>query len=159
MSDILSPARRVVSFDDVQQAGDYSGPHPVDSATGQIQQVWFLLPVHEGNKYEHSHEGCGIHGVHSPPHRFRECKDGSLEIRDSIGCGPKPYYWHGYLDEGNVWRQLKPPVLRNCSQDRVPQSRKPAIRLRRKPPGERDRKLPAISSSPSRRVLQAADED
>lgn len=40
------------------------------------------------------------------PARRVAALDGSLEIRASIGCGPQPYYWHGYLDEGNVWRQV-----------------------------------------------------
>lgn len=102
-----TPARRVASFDEIEQGGDYSGPHPVTYPDGERQQVWFLLPVHQGaDKYDHTGPGDGIHGVSSPPWDFRECPDGSLEIRASIGCGPPPYYWHGYLDEGNIWRQV-----------------------------------------------------
>jgi len=44
----------------------------------------------------------------SPPHTFRECPDGSMEIRASIGHtvpGQDELNWHGYLDEGNVWRE------------------------------------------------------
>jgi hypothetical protein len=40
-----------------------------------------------------------------PPHVFTEQEDGSLEIRESIlsgSCG-----WHGYLDAGNVWREVE----------------------------------------------------
>jgi hypothetical protein len=47
--------------------------------------------------------------ITEPPWEFRDCADGSLEIRASIACGrsdPEGEYWHGYLDEGNVWRQL-----------------------------------------------------
>lgn len=106
MSAILSPARRVAAIEDIEQAGDYSGPHPVEPADGDKQQVWFLLPVHLGGKYDHSVQGSGLHCVQSPPHTFRECADGSLEIRASIGCGQPPYYWHGYLDEGSTWRQV-----------------------------------------------------
>lgn len=104
---ILSPARRVASFDDLERAGDYTGPRPVQYPDGERQHVLFLLPVHAGtDKYDHSAQGSGVHGVTSPPWDFRECADGSLEIRASIGCGPQPYYWHGYLDEGNTWRQV-----------------------------------------------------
>lgn len=42
-----------------------------------------------------------------PPWTFRECDDGSIEVRDSILCGardPEGEYFHGWLDEGNVWR-------------------------------------------------------
>lgn len=44
-------------------------------------------------------------------HTYRECPDGSLEIRNSIGnlIGGDPATddgWHGYLDEGNSWRQV-----------------------------------------------------
>ena len=49
------------------------------------------------------------HRVASPPHVFRECSDGSLEIRESIVCGQGSStgaYWHGYLDEGHVWRTV-----------------------------------------------------
>jgi hypothetical protein len=102
-----SPARRVATLDDLERAGDYTGPHPVTYPDGERQQVWFLLPVHHGTgKFDRPDERSGIHGVTSPPWDFRECADGSLEIRASIGCGLQPYYWHGYLDEGNVWRQL-----------------------------------------------------
>jgi hypothetical protein len=104
---ILTPARRVASFDDLEKAGDYTGPHPQETSNGPRKAVYFLLPVHKGtDKFDHSNEGDGVHGVYEPPWTFRECPDGSLEIRVSIGCGAQPYYWHGYLDEGNVWRQV-----------------------------------------------------
>jgi hypothetical protein len=101
-----SPARRVHSFDDIIKAGDYWLTE-VEIKGVATPEVFFLLPIHTGfDKYDHSRQGCGIHGVTSPPWTFRECADGSLEIRASIGCGGQPYYWHGYLDEGNVWRQV-----------------------------------------------------
>jgi hypothetical protein len=103
---ILSPARRVASFNDLELAGDYTGPHEQEDAKGKRLVVWFLLPVHQGGMAEYA-PGNAIHGVYEPPWVFRECADGSLEIRESIGCGFAPdYYWHGYLDEGNTWRQL-----------------------------------------------------
>lgn len=68
--------------------------------------MWFLLPVHEGaTKFDRPTEGSGLHRVTEPPWTFRECPDGSLEIRASIACG-QPVYWHGYLDEGHSWRQV-----------------------------------------------------
>jgi len=100
--------RRVATFDDIERAGDYSGPHPITYGAGDERKVvWFLLPTHKGSdKFDRPDEHSGLHGVYEPPWTFRECPDGSLEIRASIGCGPQPYYWHGYLDEGNVWRQV-----------------------------------------------------
>jgi hypothetical protein len=72
------------------------------------RQVLFLLPLHEGAHWgDRPTPGSGVHGVTEPPWRFRECPDGSLEIRESIACGrgsPGGEYWHGYLDEGNTWR-------------------------------------------------------
>jgi hypothetical protein len=103
---ILSPARRVHSFDELRLPGDY-WLTTVDDHGKDVPEVFFLLPIHTGfDMYDHSREGCGVHGVTQPPWTFRECSDGSLEIQPSIGCGGQPYYWHGYLDEGNVWRQL-----------------------------------------------------
>jgi hypothetical protein len=104
---ILSPARRVATFDDLEMAGDYTGPDTVVYPDGERKRVLFLLPIHNGKDWgDHPDEGSGIHGVTEPPWVFTEQDDGSLEIRASIGCGPQPYYWHGYLDAGNVWRQL-----------------------------------------------------
>lgn len=105
-----APARRVDAMEDLERAGDYTGPHPIEFSEGADGLVvWFLLPIHHGkNMYDHKDQGSGVHGVYSPPWTFRECQDGSVEIRASIGCGmaSEGYYWHGYLDEGNVWRQV-----------------------------------------------------
>jgi hypothetical protein len=115
---VLSPARRVATIDDLERAGDY--------CTGAVYElgatkraVWFLLPIHTGkDAYDHDGPGSGLHGISEPPWTIRECPDGSVEIRASIACGrgakPRPdwpgyaggEYWHGYLDEGNVWRQV-----------------------------------------------------
>ena len=71
--------------------GDYCGP--LMGYTGEKPAVFFRNPV-----------GWFCH-VTSPPHTFRECEDGSLEIRNSIlstrGNGET---WHGYLDQGHNWR-------------------------------------------------------
>jgi hypothetical protein len=103
----LTLARRVPTLDDLERAGDYTGPHPVLRSGSQDLVVYFLLPTHKGvDKFDRPDEHSGLHGVYQPPWTFRECSDGSLEIRASIGCGHPGYYWHGYLDEGNIWRQV-----------------------------------------------------
>lgn len=100
--------RRVRSFDELERAGDYF-LDMVDDRGALKRQVWFLLPIHEGaTKYDRPTRGSGLHGVSEPPWTFRECPDGSIEIRASIACGrhdPEGEYWHGYLDEGHQWRE------------------------------------------------------
>ena len=95
------------TFTTPERPGDYSGP--VDIGQGKTA-VYFLLPGARDEQVVHPGVRS-IHSVHSPPHTFRECPDGSLEIRASIGAGPGEgpgggYYWHGYLDEGHVWRSV-----------------------------------------------------
>ena len=68
------------------EPGDYMGP--ISGYTGDVPMVIYVLP-----NGERGH-------VVSPPHQFRECADGSLEIRASIGART----WHGWLDEGHQWR-------------------------------------------------------
>ena len=112
MKAVITPGRRVATFDDLDWPGDYTGPHPSQRNGQECKVVWFLLPIHRGDKFSHAVTGNGLHAVYEPPWRFRECEDGSLEIRESIGCGIKPdYYWHGYLDEGNKWRQTSGKVF------------------------------------------------
>ncbi len=100
-------------MDEMGQAGDYYGPTDEVDHEGNVvgRGVWFLLPTHEGASiYERPTPGSGLHRISEPPWTFRECPDGSLEIRASILCGKTEEtpagYWHGYLDEGNVWRQV-----------------------------------------------------
>src|ERR1019366_4706801 len=76
------------------QPGDYCGP--IVGYTSDLPAVFYRLP-----------NGSSGH-VCSPPHTFRECPDGSLEIRNSIGHtvpSQPELNWHGYLDEGHVWRE------------------------------------------------------
>jgi len=49
--------------------------------------------------------------VTSPPHSFRECPDGSLEIRNSIlhTEAEHGFDWHGYLNEGDLWSDSPTP--------------------------------------------------
>jgi hypothetical protein len=99
--------RRVARLEDIERPGDYSGPHA--GWTGGRPAVFFLKPsVRDPDAPPHARS---VQHVVSPPHSFRECPDGSLEIRASIGAttGGDPATddgWHGYLDEGHSWRQV-----------------------------------------------------
>jgi hypothetical protein len=79
-----------------KQPGDYMGP--IYGYSGDRPAVFFLLPIARDAGVPAS--ARVTHHVVSPPHTFRECQDGSLEIRASIGAKD----WHGYLDEGHQWR-------------------------------------------------------
>lgn len=89
--------RRVNTIQEISQPGDYCGP--ITGYTGDLAAVFFLLPT--GRDEDTEPGGRSLHHVVTPPHVFRECPDGSLEIRASIGAEP---FWHGYLDEGHSWR-------------------------------------------------------
>lgn len=110
----ITIGRRVASVEELERPGDYCGPFeevegPDLTPSGRTA-VWFLLPLHEGaTKFDRPTPGSGLHRITSPPWEFRECPDGSLEVRASIACGrstPDGEYWHGYLDEGSNWRQV-----------------------------------------------------
>jgi hypothetical protein len=100
--------RRVKSLDELQQPGDYCRLK---------ESVWFILPVELDDEsipiWARPTTGDPFNGRHRIAQfddgsgwTFRECTDGSLEARPSIGCGVQPYYWHGYLDEGHHWRRV-----------------------------------------------------
>jgi hypothetical protein len=99
----LTPARRLPVVDGKptfpSEPGEYCGP--VTGYSGSLAAVFFLLP--NARDADAPPGQRAVHHVTSPPHIFRECADGSLEIRASIGAMP---WWHGYLDEGNVWREV-----------------------------------------------------
>jgi hypothetical protein len=91
--------------------GDYCGP--VYGYTSDLPAVFFLKPnARDANAPPSARS---VQHVTAPPHTFRECADGSLEIRNSIGETKThsigvpdidiPDGWHGYLDEGHVWRK------------------------------------------------------
>lgn len=83
------------------EPGDYCGP--ASGYTADKTAVFFVLPD-DGNLQPGDR---GIRHVCSPPHAFRECTDGSLEIRESIlSVLPTGNGWHGYLDEGHIWRRV-----------------------------------------------------
>lgn len=96
--------RRVSSIAEVKEPGDYCGP--ITGYTAVNPGCFFLLPIARDKDVESL--ARSIHHVEFPPHTFRECDDGSLEIRESIGAlgqGGK-MIWHGFLDEGHVWREV-----------------------------------------------------
>lgn len=84
------------------EPGDYCGP--IVGYTGEKPSVFFLLPT--ARDEDAPAPARSIRHVCSPPHVFRECADGSLEIRESISDQPGGTGWHGYLDEGHLWRQV-----------------------------------------------------
>jgi len=101
--------RRVPTFSTMTRPGDYCADTIIDD--GKTKRcVWFLLPTHEGvSVYDRPTRGSGLHCVTEPPWTFRDCADGSIEIRASIACGrhdPEGEYWHGFLDEGHRWREV-----------------------------------------------------
>jgi hypothetical protein len=102
--------RRVASVGEIEKPGDYCGP--IKGYTGDLEACFFLKP---NARDENAPPGArSIQHVLFPPHTYRECPDGSLEIRNSIssfisGAPRTPEFddgWHGYLDEGHVWRQV-----------------------------------------------------
>jgi hypothetical protein len=104
------PARRipVPESGDINEVfplepGDYCGPYK--GYTGDKEAVMFVLPDGGGDMGR----ADGHRHVCSPPHVFTEQPDGSLEIRESILTlenRPDGTPWHGYLDAGNVWREV-----------------------------------------------------
>jgi len=97
--------RRVATVEEIERPGDYCGPISTEPWTGRklpmaVAGCFFLLPnaLDEGAQPGQR----AVHHVLFPPHTYRESAGGSLEIRNSIGAQP---YWHGFLDEGHVWRE------------------------------------------------------
>lgn len=91
------------------EPGDYCGP--ILGYTGDLPAVFFLKP--NARDADAPSSARSLQHVTSPPHTFRECSDGSLEIRESISdrradqkISAPGDGWHGYLDEGHVWRQV-----------------------------------------------------
>lgn len=88
-----------------EQPGDYCGP--VLGYTADLPCVFFLKPNARDEGVPP--RARSVQHVVSPPHTFRECADGSLEIRPSISNltsrGEYDDGWHGYLDEGHEWRR------------------------------------------------------
>lgn len=107
MTPRTSVGRRVATRSEIELPGDYCGPVPISVKGETIQACFFLLPIARDD--EALPEARSLHQVWFPPHTYRECADGSLEIRASIGAGPggeEGYHWHGFLDEGHLWREI-----------------------------------------------------
>lgn len=101
--------RRVSALTEIERPGDYYGPDT--RYTGGFPAVFFLKP--NARDPDVPPQSRSVQHVCSPPHAYRECPDGSLEIRNSISnllrgdhSGQSDDGWHGYLDEGHVWRQV-----------------------------------------------------
>lgn len=106
--------RRVASIGEIEQPGDYCGP--IRGYTGDKEACFFLKP--NARDEDAPEGGRSLQHVTFPPHTYRECDDGSLEIRASIGdratytrpdgseAQTESDGWHGFLDEGHVWRQV-----------------------------------------------------
>lgn len=86
------------------EPGDYCGP--TGAYTAGRPSVFFVPP--DPPKWSDGRPVLYPLHVCSPPHVFRECLDGSLEIRESIKSsnGAAGWVWHGYLDEGHSWRTV-----------------------------------------------------
>lgn len=103
----LTTGRRVEGgYSALERGGDYSLVN-MDDQPGQGRPcIIFLLPGARDDQAEPDRRSAAR--VCSPPHTFRECDDGSIEVRASIlvhGNGGRAI-WHGYLDEGHVWREV-----------------------------------------------------
>lgn len=94
--------RRVATVGDIELPGDYCLSVPPAWPDDGKRRVWFLLPNARDGDAPASARGV-LHCA-EPPHKFRECDDGSVEVRESISNNPHATRWHGYLDEGHRWR-------------------------------------------------------
>ncbi len=96
--------RRVKTINEIKRPGDYCGP--IKGFTDDKLSCFFLKP--NARDQNVTPRARSLQHVNFPPHRYRECEDGSLEIRESIaataGLSTESDGWHGYLDEGHVWR-------------------------------------------------------
>lgn len=109
MATAVIAGRRVTSLEAISRPGDYYGPDT--RYTAGVPAVFFLKPnAHDPGAPPRARS---VQHVCSPPHTFRECPDGSLEIRNSISSllrddtdGHSDDGWHGFLDEGHIWRQV-----------------------------------------------------
>ena len=96
-----------------ERPGDYCGPIHLGLREDEYS-CYFLLP--NARDEGASDLQRAVRRVDFPPHTYRECPDGSLEIRPGIDFGSTLYY----LNEGHIWeseeivplaheRIIKPP--------------------------------------------------
>lgn len=104
----ITTGRRVTTVSEIEQPGDYCGPSRAGDQP--YERIFFLKP--NARDADAPAIARSLQHVRCPPHTYRECKDGSLEIRASIGDtrAAQPDSgsdgWHGFLDEGHKWRQV-----------------------------------------------------
>ena len=95
--------RRVKTIEEITQPGDYCGP--IMGYSGDKEACFFLKP--NARDEDAPARARSIQHVTFPPHTYRECPDGSLEIRaslgDTAGASAESDGWHGYLNEGHNW--------------------------------------------------------
>jgi hypothetical protein len=101
--------RRVATVAEIERPGDYCGP--IMGYTGDKLACLFLKPnARDENPGGWARRYRSIQHVCFPPHTYRECEDGSLEIRASIGdtagMDMQTDGWHGMLNEGHRWVQI-----------------------------------------------------
>lgn len=87
------------------QPGDYCGP--IVGYTGDLPAVFFLKPNARDEGVPP--RARSVQDVVSPPHVFRECPDGIARDQGRVvgdKDGSSDDGWHGYLDEGHLWRQV-----------------------------------------------------
>lgn len=116
MAEILSPARRVDSMDAIEHPGDYFY-NPNADPNGD-HSLWFMLPtaVSQDSFAEPRSLHNGLHRIASPTWTITENADETISAQPSIAIeghdpavdepGGHHQFWHGYLDPGNVWRQV-----------------------------------------------------
>lgn len=99
--------RRVFSFEELTAPGAYYLTTVESLGGGSEETMWFVVPNEEGCGERDGPCYEGLARVAFPPHTYRECGDGSLEVRASIQVYGRPDHpaWHGYLDEGHSWRE------------------------------------------------------
>lgn len=99
----ITKGRRVNSVDEITEPGDYY-LNENGTAGADDRSLWFCLPIDSPGEMGH------LHRITEPPWTFRECDDGSIEVRASILTFEPPEHkverWHGYLDEGHNWRRI-----------------------------------------------------
>jgi hypothetical protein len=107
---------RVAFMDDLRQPGDYYRCQ-VRERGELVESMWFVMPNAPRRDNPTDRHFGYIGGITFPPWTERECPDGSLEVRASIAVSPHATLdedgqrvevpgWHGFLDEGHVWREV-----------------------------------------------------
>jgi hypothetical protein len=103
-------------MDAIEEPGDYWYNPRCDDDGGQ--SLWFMLPIATSRDQfaEPFQLGNGLNRIATPPWTITENPDGSVSAQPSIAIeghdpgvdapGAVHQFWHGYLEPGNVWRQV-----------------------------------------------------